>query len=268
MLNLYSHPSGSGSFEMQGELPSEVTRQAVSTALRVLHVREETESAELLKSIPFVVMEATNDFNDEFRILHATLPLERYEKLRSARDEKTQERAFKVIAKVISEFGPYIRFITVDLEQLPGPTPVTFPDLHITSEIVERALADAEQLLHSSGATSGVDRAHTALHGYLRAIAKAASLPVPENVSSPALLKLISKGHPAFTTMGPRTEEILNVLRSLGSIIHAMDSLRNQASVAHPNDSLLPEPEAMLFINAARSVLHYIDSKVRLHAVV
>jgi Abortive infection C-terminus len=41
--------------------------------------------------------------------------------------------------------------------------------------------------------------------------------------------------------------------------------LRNNASVAHPNEALLDEPEAMLAINAARTILHYLDAKLTKH---
>ena len=44
---------------------------------------------------------------------------------------------------------------------------VAVTPLRVTSAVVERALLDAEKLMASTGATSGVDRAHTALHGYL-----------------------------------------------------------------------------------------------------
>src|SRR6266513_1121338 len=44
------------------------------------------------------------------------------------------------------------------------------PTLRITSDVVERALNDAQELLRANGATSGVDRIHTALHGYLRQV--------------------------------------------------------------------------------------------------
>jgi hypothetical protein len=39
--------------------------------------------------------------------------------------------------------------------------------------------------------------------------------------------------------------------------------LRNQASVAHPNVDLLAEPEAMLFINSVRCLLHYLNAKAK-----
>jgi len=46
------------------------------------------------------------------------------------------------------------------------------------SEVLERALSDAEHLITNSGAVSGIDRLHTALHGYLKqACAEAGILP-------------------------------------------------------------------------------------------
>ncbi len=46
-----------------------------------------------------------------------------------------------------------------------------------------------------------------------------------------------------------------------------MDSLnpiRNHASLAHPNENLLDKDEAMLFINVVRTLLQYLDEKLRL----
>ncbi len=40
-----------------------------------------------------------------------------------------------------------------------------------------------------------------------------------------------------------------------------LNPIRNSASMAHPNADLLEDPEAMLVINAARTILHYIDAK-------
>src|SRR5258708_32427570 len=45
---------------------------------------------------------------------------------------------------------------------------VETPEIAETSEVVFEALRDSEALLESRGPTSAVDRAHTALHGYLR----------------------------------------------------------------------------------------------------
>lgn len=39
--------------------------------------------------------------------------------------------------------------------------------------------------------------------------------------------------------------------------------MRNNATPAHPNDALLEAPEAMLMINGVRTLLHYLNAKIR-----
>lgn len=38
--------------------------------------------------------------------------------------------------------------------------------------------------------------------------------------------------------------------------------MRNNASIAHPNDDLLGRNEALLVINVGRSLLTYLDGKI------
>jgi len=78
----------------------------------------------------------------------------------------------------------------------------------ITSAVVERAIADAERLLETEGATSAVDRLHTVLHGYLRAVCDDARIPDGEGTLMSGLFGLIRGQHPAFADLGPRKDEI------------------------------------------------------------
>jgi hypothetical protein len=102
-----------------------------------------------------------------------------------------------------------------------------------------------------------VDRAQTALHGHLRAVCAAEGIIIAEDASMAALFKALLEQHPAFTDLGPRAEDIGKELRALSVVLDTLNPLRNQASVAHPNPDLLPQAEAMLVLNAARSVLRY-----------
>ena len=52
-------------------------------------------------------------------------------------------------------------------------------------------------------------------------------------------------------------------MRSSASIVDAMGTLRNRASLAHPNEELLDHDEALLVINLARSLLRFLDSKLK-----
>ena len=133
----------------------------------------------------------------------------------------------------------------------------------VTRVVVVRALADAEQLLNTSGATSGVDRIHTALHGHLLALCDASGIETASDASMAAIFKALRREHPNLVSQGPRRQDIDKILNSASAIFDAFDPLRNQASVAHPNIDLLDEAEAMLVINVGRTLLNYLDAKLR-----
>lgn len=130
------------------------------------------------------------------------------------------------------------------------------------SDVVARAIADAEVLLRSTGATSGVDRVHTALHGYLTAACAAEGIAHPADASMAALLKVLRREHPRLQDLGPRPGDIERILNACGTIADALSPVRNRTSVAHPNKMLLPAEEAALVINAARTVLSYLSAKL------
>jgi hypothetical protein len=50
-------------------------------------------------------------------------------------------------------------------------------------------------------------------------------------------------------------------MRALANIINVLNPVRNRASVAHPNEMLLEEAEAMLVINSVRTLLHYLNAR-------
>jgi len=147
-------------------------------------------------------------------------------------------------------------------QRLEGASPVATPTPQISSELVSRALADAETLIQNNGATSGVDRIHTALHGYFHAVCENENIVFPQDANLTKLFKLMRQHHPKLQNLGPRAQDIEQVLRATSAILDALNPVRNRASVAHPNSDLLGQNEAMLVINATRTMLHYFDSKL------
>lgn len=125
------------------------------------------------------------------------------------------------------------------------------------------ALADAQELLRTRGPTSAVDRLHTGLHDFLKAACDQAGIQYPATPSPNQLLKALLEQHPALSNLGPRSEDIKRILRTSGSIIDSFGTLRNQASLAHPNQDLLDHDEALLVINISRSLLRFFDAKFR-----
>ena len=177
----------------------------------------------------------------------------------------------KVLAGVVERFpvgtdGPATRTEELRaqlLEMASVLDGVAMPDqIGVDRESVSRAITDADVLIRSNGAVSGVDRVHTALHGYLIAACEGTGIEYPADPTMTKLLKLLRSEHPLLNDLGPRTTDIERVLNSFGSVLDALNPLRNRASVAHPNEFLLEEAEARLVLNGATTILGYIDSKL------
>lgn len=124
------------------------------------------------------------------------------------------------------------------------------------------ALADAQALLDTRGPTSAVDRVHTGLHGFLKGVCSDAGLVFEVDSTPNQLLKLLLERHPRLADLGPRGQEVRRLIRSSAAIVDAMGTIRNRASLAHPNEELLDHDEAMLVINLARSLLRFLDAKL------
>lgn len=130
-----------------------------------------------------------------------------------------------------------------------------------SSDVVNRAISDAETLLQTNGATSSIDRMHTALHGHLENLCNSTGINHPTDASITSLYKLLRTQHPKMKNLGPHSEQIDQILKSFAAAIDSLNTLRNRASVAHPNPSLLPTEEARLYINTTRTLMVYLDSK-------
>lgn len=262
MIVLYKG-SGAGDLYLTGsKMPSEQMRTIKHNVSRLLAARNNARAVEILDSFPFEIMDSSNFFNDEFLVLYANVLIEQYEQVRKLKDSYFDKIAFKDIAETFTELGTYIRFIVAEL-RLTWVTQIEHPCPHITSDVVERALTDAKQLLQSTGATSGVDRAHTALHGYLHAVCKQKQINCKSDANLNELLKLVLLHHQSFKDASNRKEDIDRVFKAFGTILDALNPIRNRASIAHPNEELLKEAEAMLVINSAWTILHYIDAKLK-----
>ncbi len=134
---------------------------------------------------------------------------------------------------------------------------VITPELASTSATVELALENLNTLLQHSrqGPTSAVDRIHTALHAHLVYLCEANGQTPNASADLDALFSLLRSGQP---TLSERSDRIF---RSLSKLIHALSPIRNKNSLAHPSEALLDEPEAMLVLNAGRTLLRYLDSR-------
>ena len=253
--------SGSDEVELVKEHNSAVWGLIRRKAINYLVLSGAKQSAELLTQLPFEHWEGTNGFGDRFDLLRIPLAISKYLELKLDAETEQNRQNFRLIAEAMQEGGNSIRFVAVDMLD-DSTDAVKTPVLEITSAVVERALLDFETLTNSHGAVSGIDRVHTALHGYLIAICREANITANESADITTLFSLVRQQHPKLQAV-PHSTEPQKMMRGLAQIIDAMNPVRNHSSMAHPNEGLLEEPEAMLAANAVRTLLHYLNMRLR-----
>jgi|GEM_PF-3793288 len=155
---------------------------------------------------------------------------------------------------------PMKKYVTTLLEE--GITFVATPDLIVTSDIVTRALQDAKTLTIKNGASRGLDRLHTAFHGYLKNVCDKENITYPNDPSITQLWKVLRENHPALKAKSPHDDKIDTIVKSISNVVDAFNQTRNQASAAHPNKTL-EEVEAIFVINAINTVFNYLNTKFK-----
>jgi hypothetical protein len=263
MIVLY-HGTGAQDFViLDAALSDHQWARVKADASRLLRARGSVRAADILDTEPFQVSNGTNDFQDEFCVLHRSVVVEDYAEMEATASLDADRPAYRDIANALSEVGSDIRFVAIVPDFEAGPPLVPSPQPAATSSTVERALRDAQLLLQSSGAASAVDRVHTAIHGYLKLVCERSAITMDKNPSLTQIFKALREEHPRFQTIGPRPDEVFRALQAISNILDALNTLRNRASVAHPNEQLLGEAEAILVINCGRTLMHYLEAKLK-----
>lgn len=136
---------------------------------------------------------------------------------------------------------------------------IDFSQIASKSDTIRKAINDSEMFLREGKYDSAVDRIHTAFHGYLRALLSDHGVPF-DSEDIPALF---SKLHNFYgNTIQPPdvAERIKKILRSGGGMITAINELRNNNTVVHPNDNLINKREAELVIRLVNAITDYVES--------
>ncbi|PLX25737.1 hypothetical protein C0580_01510 [Candidatus Parcubacteria bacterium] len=183
----------------------------------------------------------------------------------------TPKEQAKIIRGIIERFpigeGPKTRTnelqtsLLKEAEILDNGDYLSEPDLLSADHVLE-ILEDAKSLIEHRKAASAVDRVHTAFHGYLREVCKNEGINFLEKDGLVVLVKKIFSEHTKLK-IAVKSTEVQNIVRNLASISDSLNPVRNQGSRAHPNEHVLEEPEAVLIINTVRTLLSYIESKIR-----
>jgi len=265
ILILYKSGGGAQDIEFVQEMPVAVYEAVKRNAIRYLKANLAAPGAiDLLGQFPFRLWQATNDFGDDFEVLYLKAGVHLYVEIEKWVGiwENYIVDGLPSIAHALKTIGHPIRFVAVGLNLDENVADVSDPGLVITSDIVEEALRQAETLIGTHGAPSGLDRVHTAFHAYLESACKNADIEVKPDAGITDLFARLRDQHPALAIADPEDKTRMDqILRGMARIVDALDLIRNRKTLAHPNP-LLDEPEARLAINLMRTMLQYLDQRL------
>lgn len=212
----------------------------------------------LLKSntyIEYTGIFTQREWNTYCAILHIQVPVEKYEMM-----QRNEDRILTVAEKV---FGKQDDYFLTDIEIgiiVASCEVIDFSELSVT-DVISKAIEDAEIFMSSGKYDSAFDRVHTAFHGYLR---KKLDDLGEKYEESDTLSQLYSKLH-SYVGNSIATEQsglMKTALRSASGVVSSINDFRNRYSLAHPNDSIIAVREAELCIKLVKDISDYIEKVI------
>lgn len=206
----------------------------------------------------FIKILSESNSQDQSKILLGILekyPLERFE-------EMLQE-GFITQNEFNNKENLHVK-ITQWITQLQGEL-IEQSELKLDTEFVKEVLQQADTLITNHSYSSAVDRAHTAIHGYLKALCDEQNITFTEqNVKIQDMWGKLKAEHPSFNIdIREHQRPINQTVNAIGKFLENMNDIRNRHGFSHPNEDILEENEARFIINLSRVLLFYIDSKTQ-----
>lgn len=196
------------------------------------------------------------DWNTYCTILHIQAPIEKQKIFNSKKDD-----IFQIAKKIYGRQGDNL-LTSVDIGILVEHYElIDFSTISLT-EVIGKAISDAELLMGEGKYDSAFDRIHTAFHGYLRKLLDNKGVAY---VESDTLSQLYTKLHTELSSNIGSTEIaelVKRSLRSASGVIAAINKMRNKHSLSHPNNDLLQKREAEFAIRLIKDLSDYINKVI------
>lgn len=153
-------------------------------------------------------------------------------------------------------FSPLLKMLR---ESENNSSDVSFQQIATRSGTIRKAVDDAEVFIREGRFDSAVDRVHTAFHGYLRTLLAEHSVTYVADDGLPALFAKLHGFYGGSIQPTDVADRVKSILRSAGGMITAVNELRNNNTIAHPNGQLIQKREAQLVIRLVNAVVDYIE---------
>ena len=136
---------------------------------------------------------------------------------------------------------------------------VVFQGIAPGAGAVQKAVDDARIFIREGRIDSAVDRVHTAFYGYLRHLLTVHGIAFDTDAGLSALYAKLHEYYGKRIQPEDVGSRIKTILRGASGMINAVNELRNNNTVAHPNGSLIHAREAELVVRLVNAIVEYIE---------
>ena len=158
-------------------------------------------------------------------------------------------------AHIAQRFSPLIKLIN----ESDNVQSIDFSQIATRSGTIRKAIDDANVFIRDGKYDSALDRIHTAFHGYLKQLLAEHGEPSGSEDGLPALYSKLHAYYADQIQPADVGDRIKGILRSAGGMVNAVNELRNNNTIAHPNGQLIECREACLVIKLISAVVDYIE---------
>ncbi len=227
--------------------------------LRLLKGRNQERSFQILSHVNFELCDGTNGFDDEFQYFHSTLRLDRYVSICTKERDQGFCAALKSIKDTFEDLSDlYIRFIAVSLEGKEDTISSTdLPHIENADQTLKTAIEEFRAGIQSGKYLPCVDRLHTAFHAFLKKKALDSQCTLTGNEGITKIYSILRQSRDLSES--PRVDKIL---KAIATIVNEFNETRNHNSLAHPNQELLSEDDALFVVNCMSAVFHFLNAKL------
>lgn len=134
-----------------------------------------------------------------------------------------------------------------------------FSQIAARSDTIKKAVEDAEFFIKEGKYDSAVDRVHTAFHGYLQQLLDEHKVTYNKKEDIAALYSKLHDLYGKSIQPSDVASRIKTIVRSGAGMINAVNELRNNNTIVHPNGLLIQKREAQLVIGLTKAMLDYIE---------
>jgi hypothetical protein len=239
--------------------PADTWVELKGQVLRLLKGRKQERSFKVLSLVNFELCDGTNGFDDEFQYLHSALRLDRYVSICSKEGDSGFCAALKSIKDTFEELSDLnIRFIAVSLKGKESTiSSIDLPHIENADQTLKTAIEEFRASIQSEKYLPCVDRLHTAFHAFLKKKALDSGCTLTGNEGVTKIYSMLRQSRDLSES--PSVDKILKMI---ATIVNEFNEVRNHNSLAHPNQELLSEDDALFVVNCISAVFHFLNAKL------